>query len=95
MARPLKPRRISFSPRAIHFKPKAIPLSSLDEVELQVDELESLRLCDLENLNQREAASQMGISQATLQRIVVSARKKITEALVKGKAIKIIKIKDQ
>ncbi len=91
MARPIKPRRISFNPDVIHFKPRSVPLSLLDEVELEIDELESLRLCDLKGLSQREAAAKMGISQTTLQRTVNSARKKVTEALVFGKSIKIRK----
>ncbi|PIQ98493.1 MAG: hypothetical protein COV64_01000, partial [Candidatus Nealsonbacteria bacterium CG11_big_fil_rev_8_21_14_0_20_39_9] len=57
------------------------------------DELEALRLCDLENLEQTEAAKKMKVSQSTLQRILTSAHKKIAEALIEGKAIKIVKIK--
>ena len=63
----------------------------LEEVDLTLDELETLRLCDLENLEQEEAAKRMKISQSTLSRILVSVRKKIAEALIKGKAIKIRK----
>jgi len=58
-----------------------------------MDELEALRLCDLENLEQTEAAKKMKVSQSTLQRILTSAHKKIAEALIEGKAIKIVKIK--
>jgi predicted DNA-binding protein (UPF0251 family) len=91
MVRPIKPRRVQFDPKAIYFKPRAVPLSILDEVELGVDEMEALRLCDLEGLDQVEAAKKMKISQATLCRILTSARKKVTEALIEGKAIKISK----
>ena len=91
MVRPIKPRRVQFDPKAVYFKPRAIPLSMLDEVELSLDEIEALRLCDLEELNQVEAAKRMKISQATLCRILTSARKKVAEALIKGKAIKISK----
>jgi len=80
-----------FDPNAVYFKPRAIPLSMLEEVDLNIDELESLRLCDLKDLEQEEAAKKMKISQSTLQRILVSARKKVAEALTEGKAIKIIK----
>lgn len=90
-ARPLKPRRVSFEPNVVYFKPQAIPLSSLKNIELEIDELESLRLCDYKGLEQKEAAEKMNISPATLQRIITSARKKVAEALVRGKAIKIIK----
>lgn len=91
MARPLKQRKVLFDPNVTYFKPRAIPLSELEEVDLGVDELEALRLCDLKNLDQVEAAKKMKISQSTLSRILTSARKKITEALIKGKAIKIRK----
>lgn len=80
-----------FSPNITYFKPRAVPLSILEEVDLGVDELEALRLCDLKTLSQAKAAKKMGISQSTLGRILTSARKKISEALIKGKAIKIIK----
>jgi len=63
----------------------------LEEVELGVDELEAIRLCDYKNLEQTEAAKRMKISQSTLQRILTSARKKIANALIEGKAIKIRK----
>ena len=89
MPRPIKPRRVRFDPKAVYFKPRAIPLSMLDEVELGVDELEALRLCDFLGIEQEIAAKKMGISQSTLSRILISARKKVAEALIEGKAIKI------
>ena len=91
MVRPLKPRRVLFDPDVVYFKPRAVPLSLLEEVDLSMDELEALRLCDLKNLEQREAAKKMKVSQSTLQRILTSARKKVTLALIEGKAIKIRK----
>jgi predicted DNA-binding protein (UPF0251 family) len=91
MSRPLKPRKVLFDPNVVYFKPRAVPLSLLDEVELGIDELEALRLCDYKNLEQIEAAKKMKISQSTLQRILTSARQKIAEAITEGKAIKIIK----
>ena len=90
MARPIKPRKICFNPSVTYFKPRAIPLSLLEEVGLEMDELEVLRFCDYEGLDQKEAAIKINVSQSTLQRILTSARKKIAEALVEGKAIKII-----
>jgi len=87
--RPTKPRRISFDPNVTYFKPRAIPLSDLEEIDLTVDELEALRLCDLKGLNQTKAAKRMKVSQSTLQRILERARKKVAEALIEGKAIKI------
>ena len=92
MARPIKPRRVIFDPNVTYFKPRAIPLSELEEVDLGRDELEALWLCDFKNLEQKEAAKRMKISQSTLSRILVSARKKVAEALIEGRAIKIKKV---
>jgi len=89
MIRPVKLRRVRFDPNVTYFKPRAVPLSLLEEIDLGIDELEALRLCDFKNLDQIEAAKKMKISQSTLQRILSSARKKIAEALIEGKAIKI------
>jgi len=91
MPRPPKPRFIKFDPNVTYFKPRAIPLSCLQEVGLEVDEVEALRLCDLKGLDQIKAAKKMKISQSTLQRILNSCRRKIAEALIEGKAIKIRK----
>ena len=91
MPRPIKPRLIRFDPDVTYFKPRAVPLSLLEEVELEIDELEALRLSDLKELDQIEAAKKMGVSQSTFQRILTSARKKVTESLIQGKAIKIRK----
>ncbi len=91
MVRPIKPRKLCFNPDVTYFKPRAIPLSSLKEVELELDELEVLKLCDYEDLDQKKAAARMKVSQSTLQRILASARKKIAEAVIEGKAIKINK----
>ena len=91
MVRPIKPRKVTFDPNVTYFKPRAVPLSMLEEVDLGIDELEAIRLCDLKRLEQIEAAKRMKISQSTLGRILTSAHKKIAEALIEGKAIKIRK----
>lgn len=64
-------------------------MQSLKEVILAREELEAVRLKDIEQLDQEKAAKKMNISQPTFHRILTTARKKITEALTKGKAIKI------
>jgi predicted DNA-binding protein (UPF0251 family) len=76
-------------PESDYFKPRGIPLSALEEVVLTVDEFEALRLADLESLYQEEAAGKMNVSRQTFGRIIDSAHKKVAEALVKGKALKI------
>ena len=91
MVRPRKPRRVFFDPDVTYFKPRAVPLSMLEEVDLSIDELEALRLCDFKNLEQKKAAQKMKVSQSTLQRILASARQKVAQALIEGKAIKIRK----
>jgi len=89
MVRPCKRRHIRFCPCVRYFKPQAVPLSLLEEIDLLSDELEAVRLCDLKEMDQHDAADKMKISQSTLGRILLSARKKIAEAIVKGKAIRI------
>ncbi len=89
MVRPRKRRLIRFNPNVTYFKPRAVPLCNLKEVSLDSDELEVIRHCDFEGLDQIEAAEKMKISQSTLQRTLEKARQKIAEALIKGKAIKI------
>ncbi len=91
MVRPIKLRKISFNPNVIYFKPRGAPLSRLEEIDLSLDELEAIRLYDMEGLEQGEAATKMNVSQSTFSRILNSARKKIAKALVEGKAIKIHK----
>jgi len=91
MVRPRIRRRIRFSPKVTYYKPQGVPLRVLDEVVLGADEIEAVRLIEVENLNQIDAAEKMEVSQSTLQRVLNSARKKIGEALVKGLSIKIEK----
>jgi uncharacterized protein len=89
MVRPRLCRRIKIRPRAYYFKPRGIPLRQLEEVSISKEELEAVRLNDYLELNQTESARKMNTSQSTFQRILVSARKKISEALISGKALKI------
>jgi uncharacterized protein len=89
MPRPLICRRVSSCPRTEYFKPAGIPLSGLEEVRLTRDELEALRLADLEGLYQAEAAEKMEISRQTFGNIVESARHKVADVLVNGRALRI------
>jgi len=90
MSRPKQKRCIRFNPEVLYFKPRGIPLSTLEEEELFHDELEALKLHDVDGLGQIEAAKKMNVSQPTFGRILDKAYKKIATAIVKGKAIKII-----
>lgn len=89
MVRPRKPRRVAYLPGVNYFKPRGVPLRLLEEVRLSVDELEGLRLKDLEGLEQEQAAEQMGISRQTFQRLLEEAHRKVAEALVLGRALRI------
>lgn len=93
MARPRLCRNIKFDPHVNYFKPQGIPVGCLEVVELALEEVEAIRLKNIEGLEQTAAAKKMDISQSTYQRILVSAGQKITDALVNGKAIKIGKKK--
>ena len=87
--RPRLCRRVRFKPDVTYFKPRGIPLRELEEVILNVDEFEAVRLKDLEEMEEKEAAEKMKISQPTFNRLIKGARQKISLALIKGKAIKI------
>ena len=62
-------------------------MTELEKISLYRDEIEALRLCDMENLTQEEAGKRMGISRGTVQRVLASARKKVATALAECKAI--------
>lgn len=89
MSRPIKWRRVDFVPRVTFFKPAGTPPHALEEVRLSVEEAEAIRLKDLEGLEQEECAQKMSISRPTFHRVLESARKKLADALLNGKAIRI------
>jgi hypothetical protein len=80
-------RHIGFKPPARLFKPAGIPACALERVTLTLDEVEALRLADLNGLYQEQAAEQMKISRPTFSRIIEEARRKVAEALIHGKAL--------
>ncbi len=89
MARPRLYRKIRFNPDITYFKPQGVPMRFLEVVELTTEEVESLRLKNIKDLDQIECAKRMKTSQSTFQRILSSAYKKIAKALIDGKAIRI------
>ena len=89
MPRPFKCRRVCGTPGADYFKPRGIPLSALQEIGLTIDEFEAIRLADLGGLYQEDAAKKMDISRQTFGNIIAAAHKKIADAIVNGKALKI------
>lgn len=87
MPRPCKCRRIAFKPESRLFKPAGLPGRLLSQVRLGLDELEALRLADLEGLYQDAAAEHMGVSRPTFARLLAEARRKVAEALLESKAL--------
>ncbi|NLJ97867.1 MAG: DUF134 domain-containing protein [Tissierellia bacterium] len=94
MGRLIKSRKVEFFPYIRRFVPsgeKSVDsgLHNVDEIFLKVEELESMRLKDIEGLTQQECADIMGISRQTFQSIIANGRKKVTMSLIEGKPINI------
>ena len=89
MPRPFCCRRILGKPAASIFKPAGIPFRMLEEIVLALDEFEAIRLADLQGFYQEQAAEHMKISRPTFGRIIDSAHRKLAEALILGKALRI------
>lgn len=87
MARPKKNRRICTTPAFSCFKPNGVPLAGLETVNLLAEELEALRLADMEGLSQQESADSMGISRQTFGNMVNRARHKVALCLVHSHAL--------
>lgn len=86
-----KQRHIWFDHKSRFFKPSGIPISNLEEIVLKEDELETLRLKNIEWLDIIKWAEEMKISKSTFARIYNNAVVKMSDALINGKAIKIEK----
>lgn len=89
MTRPPKWRRVEFIPRIQRFVPLGVDSKELRENTLRIEEVEAIRLRDLEKLEQKECAQRMEISRQTFQRVLKAGREKIADSLVTGKAIQI------
>lgn len=89
MTRPKCCYNIRVCPKVTYFKPDNISTKDLETICLNAEEAEALRLKDVEELDQTKAAEKMNVSQSTFQRVLKSAHKKVSEALIKGKAIQI------
>ncbi len=82
-----KPRNCQCKFKGKAFKPTGIPICDIKQITLSRDELETLKLCDFDDLTQEEAGSRMGVSRGTIQRTLSAARKKVAQALTQGGAI--------
>lgn len=89
MPRPVKWRRVEFIPRNRYFVPSSDSEEIPEEIVLQIEEVEALRLKDLEGLEQEACAEKMEVSRQTFQRVLNSARGKVADAIINGKAIRI------
>ena len=82
-----KPRNCTCRFKGKAFKPTCVPMSEVKQIAMSREELEVLKLCDLDNLTQAQAGERMGVSRGTVQRTLSEARKKTATALSKGQAI--------
>ncbi|MBT4349386.1 DUF134 domain-containing protein [bacterium] len=89
LGRPRLNRRVRFDPMVRYFKPRGVRMIDLEEVVLTNEEIEALRLKNINDYDQITCAKKMNTSQSTFQRILSLAYKKISIALIEGKAIKI------
>lgn len=89
MPRPTKFRHVEFFPEDTYFFPLGKKKCDIEEIILKVEELEAMRLKDINGLNQEECAEKMQVSRQTFQNIIDNARNKVAMALTEGKAIRI------
>ena len=89
MPRPKKPRYCRQFAGFNLFKPVGIPLSQTEIVEVGLDELEALALCDFDGLHQEQAAEAMDVSRGTVQRLLQRGRQQVIDAIIHGKALAI------
>ncbi|MDD5603669.1 MAG: DUF134 domain-containing protein [Eubacteriales bacterium] len=89
MARPVKWRKVEYIPNVQYFAPDDAGGDVPDENIIRIEEMEAVRLKDLEGMEQEDCAVKMEVSRQTFQRILGTARSKITDSLVNGKAIRI------
>ena len=89
MARPRCKYKTGPCPKALCYRPEGGSTKHDDEIELNLEEIEALRLKDIKGMDQTSAAEKMGISQSSFQRVLNTARKKVSVALFEGKIIRI------
>ena len=87
--RPTKDRHVDQLPPVAQFKPVGVPMYAVDEIVISVEEMEAIRLADMEGLDQGPAAEQMVISRPTFHRILTKAHAKIAQFLWQAKSLRI------
>jgi predicted DNA-binding protein (UPF0251 family) len=83
------PRKVGFIPDVTTFKPVGVPMMDLESITLSHEELESMRLSDLNGMDQESASSEMGISRRSYATDLKNGRRKVMKALTEGLAIRI------
>ena len=91
MPRPRKQRNCQRYDGDTIYKPRSIPMTDLELITIDLGELEAMRLCDLEGLDQEEAGRRIGVSRGTVQRMLKRGRASVVEALIASKALRIEK----
>lgn len=89
MPRPRKWRRVCFLPESTVYGPLQGSSAEAEVITMTVDEYETIRLIDLEEMTQEECAQQMNVARTTVQRIYISARRKLAKSLVNGQVLTI------
>ena len=87
--RPQKQKKVSFNPEHNYFTPISHKHIISEEISLEKEEFEAIRLKDFENLDQKACSDMMNVSQPTFHRLLKRARKKIALALIKGHVLRI------
>ena len=87
--RPIKERQIEQMPPVTQFKPCGVPLYAADEIAVTVEEMEAIRLADMEGMDQGPAAEIMGVSRPTFHRILTKAHTKVAQVLWLGKSLRV------
>ncbi len=88
MGRPKCDYKLGSCPPYSIFKPEGS--GDCECVDITPEEIESLRLKNIKNLDQTSAAKKMGVSQSTFQRVLSSAYKKVSLALIEGLELRIV-----
>lgn len=87
--RPVKERHVEQMPPVGQFKPVGVPIFAVDEMIVSIEEMEAVRLADIEEMDQGPAAELMGISRPTFHRLLTRAHTKIAQFLWQGKSLRI------
>lgn len=89
MPRPCKRRRCRAWAGDRIYKPRSVPMSDLEVVGIPLSELEAMRLCDSDGLDQAAAGKRMGVSRGTVQRLLARGRARLIDSILSGKALRI------